>query len=97
MPDYQRVLLDTGAKITVGFVRDGMKVIDEPAVDRRGRPLRDEPAPSAKAAVTRAAKKTPARRAKRAAANKAAASPETPPPSDPAAGSAASTSEEDSQ
>lgn len=37
--DFKRVQLESGAKITVLHVEDGMKVVDEPAVDRNGRPL----------------------------------------------------------
>lgn len=46
--DYKRVQLESGAKVTVGpFVPDGATVVDEPAVDRNGRPLPDQPTPPA--------------------------------------------------
>lgn len=39
MTDYKRVQREDGVKVTVAHVREGMKVVDEPAVDRNGRPL----------------------------------------------------------
>lgn len=39
-PKFTRVrLAESGAKVTVSRVRDGMTVVDEPATDRRGAPL----------------------------------------------------------
>jgi len=43
MPEFKRVRLDaSGAKVTVAHVRDGMTVIDEPALDRNRRPREPE-------------------------------------------------------
>jgi hypothetical protein len=40
MPDWKRVRLEeSGHEVTVATVRDGMKVLDKPATDVRGRPL----------------------------------------------------------
>ncbi len=52
MTDFKRVQLESGAKVTVAHVKKGMKVLDEPAVDRNGRPLdatHPEPTPKPKA------------------------------------------------
>lgn len=73
-----RVRLDTGAKVSVRIVREGMTKLDEPAVDGNGRPLADEPADSPKTSAKPAAKKAAA---KRAAAKKTASAPAAAPTS----------------
>lgn len=59
LPDYKRVRLnDTGAKVTVAVVREGMTELKQPATDRAGRPLPDEPAAPTKTAARRRTART---------------------------------------